>query len=111
MISYFNYGDTFDNVENNFTIRTVRSICYPPKMPLKTSMLKTKILNVEHYRPDKIAYRLFGDPLLSWILDEINNFYLISDYSAGKEIYYLNELGLLSIGIEVDYISFENQNF
>ena len=110
-MSYFNYGGTFNNIENNFRFREVRSICYPPKMPLKTSMVKTTIRSVEEYRPDKISYRLFGDPLLSWILDEINNFYLFSDYKSGREIYYLNEYGLSSIGVEVDYISFESQNF
>jgi hypothetical protein len=110
-MSYFNYGTTFRNLENNLTFREVRSICYPPKMPLKTSMVKTTIKSVEEYRPDKISYRLFGDPLLSWVLDEINNFYLISDYYSGREIYYLNEYGLSAIGVEVDYISFESQNF
>jgi hypothetical protein len=106
----FDYGSVLNYTEDQKNISHL-SICYTPKMPLKTSMLKTTILEKENYRPDKVSYRLFGDPNLSWVLDEINSFYLFSDYYLGREIYYLTETGLKSIGIETEYISYEMQNY
>lgn len=110
MNNLFDYGNILSYAENEKNFSHL-SLCYTPQLPLKTSMLKTTILEKENYRPDKVAYRLFGDPNLSWILDEINSFYSFSDYYLGREIYYLTQQGLLSIGIEVDYISYETQNY
>lgn len=110
--SYFNYGNIISDVDDK-TLKEVvyTSISYTPNLPLKTSMLKTTILQTENFRPDKISYRLFEDPNLSWILDEINSFYTFSDYYAGREIYYLGPNGLSSINISVDYVSYEMQNY
>lgn len=106
----FDYGSVLNYIEDQKSVSHL-SICYTPRMPLKTSMLKTTILEKENYRPDKVSFRLFKDPNLSWILDEINNFYLFSDYYLGREIYYLTEPGLKAIGIEVEYVSYETQNY
>lgn len=112
MNNYFDYA-TIINTTNEITRRDISysSISYSPILPLKTSMIKSKILQTENYRPDKVSYRLFGDPFLSWLLDEINNFYSISDYYSGREIYYLGPNGLKSIGIEIDYTSYQTQNY
>ena len=106
----FDYGRIVNYVEDSKDI-TQLSICYTPQMPLRKFMLKTNILDKEKYRPDKVSYRLFDDPNLSWIIDEINSLYSFSDYYLGREIYYLDTNGLKSIGIEVDYVSYESQNY
>ena len=106
----FDYGAILNYTEDGKDFSHL-SVCYTPQMPLKKSMLKTTILEKENFRPDKVSYRLFGDPNLSWIIDEINNFYSFSDYYLGREIYYLTQAGLEAIGIEVDYTSYETQNY
>jgi hypothetical protein len=112
MSNYFDYSSTIDTInEKDQKIISYSSISYSPQLPLKTSMIKTKITQKEKYRPDKVSYRLFGDPNLSWLLDEINNFYSLSDYYPEREIYYLGSKGLSSIGIEIDYVSYETQNY
>ena len=111
-MNYFDYSNEIIGV-NEKTQREIfySSISYTPQLPLKTSMLKTKILQTENFRPDKVSYRLFNDPFMSWLIDEINNFYSFKDYEAGKEIYYLGPGALESIGIEINYTSFETQNY
>jgi len=112
MNDYFDYSDSVISVDEKTSKEiTYSSISYPPQLPLKTSMLKTKILQTEKFRPDKVSYRLFGDPFMSWLIDDINNFYSFKDYEPGKEIYYLGPRGIESLGIEIDYTSFETQNF
>lgn len=111
MINFYDYSNVFNTLDENRKIISYSSISYTPKIPLKRFLLKTKILQVEKYRPDKISYRLFNDPRLSWILDEINNFYSFSDYYPEREIYYLDEKGLSFIGIETDYVPFDYDNF
>lgn len=112
MNNYFDYSNTINTYDNEtFNSVSYSSISYPPQLPLKKSMLKTNILANEQYRPDKVSYRLFGDPNLSWLLDDINNFYSFSEYYLGREIYYLETKGLGSIGIQIDYISYETQNY
>ena len=111
-MNFFDYSSPIINI-NEKTQREISysSISYTPQLPLRTSMLKTKILQTENFRPDKLSYRLFEDPFMSWLIDEINNFYSFKDYVAGKEIYYLGSAGLESIGIEINYTSFETQNY
>jgi hypothetical protein len=112
MIRYFDYSSLITTInEKDYKEISYSSIAYTPQLPLKKSMLKTNILTTEQYRPDKISYRLFGDPNLSWLLDDINSFYSFSEYYLGREIYYLGTNGLSAIGIEVDYISYESQNY
>ena len=111
MIDLFNYGEIVSTVNENYNTVSYLSICYPPKMPLKQYMLKTKILQTEKYRPDKVSYRLFRDPNMSWVIDEINNFYTFNDYYPDREIYYLDSNGIISMGLETDYVSYEEDNF
>jgi hypothetical protein len=111
MKNYFDYANIITTNNENLNTISYSSISYPSKLPLKKSMLKATILSNEQYRPDKVSFRLFEDPNLSWLLDDINNFYSFSDYYLGREIYYLGTKGLGSIGIEVDYISYQTQNY
>jgi hypothetical protein len=111
MIDFFKYGKTVLTIDENYRVVNYLSICYTPKMPLKEYMLKTKILQTEKYRPDKVSYRLFRDPGMSWVIDEINNFYSFSDYYTDREIYYLDTNGLMFMGLETDYVSYEEDNF
>ena len=99
MNNLFDYGTIVSDLDINRRTISYRSICYTPKMPLKKYLFKTNILQTEKYRPDKIAYRLFEDPTLSWVLDEINNLYSFKDYYPNREIYYLDNRGLNFIGI------------
>jgi hypothetical protein len=111
MINFFDYGSIVDDLNNKYKLVSYRSICYTPKMPLERFLLKTKILQTERYRPDMISYRLFNDPRLSWVLDELNNLYNFSDYYAGREIKYLDTNGLRFINIDSDYIPYDYDNF
>lgn len=87
------------------------SISYSPRLPLKESMRRTTIAANEVYRPDKIALRLYNNPLLSWILDEANSFYSFSDYTINKEIYYPTTEALDLMGINYEYSSYKDENF
>lgn len=51
------------------------------------------------YRPDKIAWDVYGDDSMSWIIDEINGASHDSFYEQGKVIFFLpasfvNQLGV-----------------
>jgi hypothetical protein len=111
MIDFFKYGNIVSTIDENYNVINYRSICYSPKMPLKQYMLKTKILQTEKYRPDKVSFRLFNDPTMSWVIDEINSFYNFSDYYPNREIYYLDSNGLSFMGLETDYVSYQEDNF
>ena len=41
------------------------------------------------FRPDRIAKLMFEDDSLSWVLDEINGLSRLSEYTRGKDIFYL----------------------
>jgi len=54
----------------------------------------------EQYRADKIAYAIYGDDRLSWVLDVANNFYNgFSEYTSGREIKFPLVEGLIQMGI------------
>lgn len=60
----------------------------------------TEITEDEHYRPDKIADRLWDLPDLSWVLDILNDFQEgISEYTRGTTIYYVTLERLRTAGI------------
>jgi hypothetical protein len=93
------YSQLVEYQERQKTI-SYASIALPPEMPLKESLLKTKVLIGEVHRPDKIAYRLYQNATLSWIIDEANKFYNgFSEYTFDREIYYpsLQALNLMGI--------------
>jgi hypothetical protein len=109
MTNFFDYAYLIDN--DDIDRRNNASISYPPRSPLKSSMLTTTILITEQYRPDKVAFRLYNNPLLSWVIDEANSFYSISDYTYEKKIYYPSQRALDLMGIDYSYASFKDQNF
>lgn len=75
------------------------AIAVIPKMPIEGMILDT-VGSDETYRPDKIADRLFGDPSLSWVIDEANNWYNgLSEYRIGRQFYYPDESTLRLMGI------------
>ena len=95
--SYFSFADTETNDDN------VQYLCpsIPPELPI-TPLATTRIDETEQYRPDKIAYRLYGDPMLSWIIDYANEFTgkdKIKGYVAGKVIDYPRLETLRTIGL------------
>jgi len=60
----------------------------------------TEILPIEEFRPDKIAYRVFGNQNLHWILDVLNDFPNgITEYTRGKTIKYVSLAQLQNLGI------------
>ena len=49
----------------------------------------------EQFRPDKICEKLYDDPSLGWVLDDINHFkHGIKEYLPGKKIKYLSKATL-----------------
>jgi hypothetical protein len=102
MTNLHNYSNIVEYTERNKNI-SYSSITYnTPNQPLESSMLKTRVLISEVYRPDKISLRLYDNPLSSWILDEANNFYNgFSDYYYDREIYYPSLEALELMGISV----------
>ena len=74
-------------------------------------MLTTKILLTEVHRPDKVSFRLYGNPLFSWVIDEANSFYSLKDYTFDRVIYYPSSGALSLMGLDYDYESFRDQNF
>lgn len=84
--------------------KTMSSVSYPPDFPLVKSLLKTTVDSSEIFRPDKIAYRLYGNPLMSWVIDEVNSFYNgFSEYYINREIYYPSTDALEIMGIDYIY--------
>ena len=47
------------------------------------------ITSKTEFRPDKIAMLIYEDDALSWVLDEINGLNRLSEYTRGKNIFYL----------------------
>ena len=81
-INYSGVAETpdFSIYEENFLIHTIDA--------------------TEQYRPDKIAWMLWGDENLSWVLDEINEFVdPLTEYYAGRKIKYLQKSYLEKLGI------------
>jgi len=96
-MSYFDYSTILTDDEDkeysgvNFNI--------PNFLLYKENYLEYPITAHTEYRPDLIANDIYGDFTLSWVLDEINNIYHLSEYTNGKTIYYLpysilNQLGV-----------------
>ena len=103
-MSLWDYSNIIQNDDKN-----ISSICYTPNLPI--TLLSTTILSTENFRPDKISYRLYGNPMLSWVLDDANNFYHMKEYTANRSILYPSKQALDIMGIEYFYTSFEDQNY
>ena len=93
-----NLFDYSYNVSNKINFS---GICYQtPNFFKYKNLFETYIINSrEEFRPDIIAYELYGDDRLSWVLDEVNHFYTLSSYTQGRRIYYLPIEILIGLGI------------
>lgn len=82
-------------------VMRISGISYIPDFYTYSNNYKIHVIeNYEEYRPDKIAYNLWSNQLLSWVLNQINFFtHGIKEYTAGKEINYLDANILRDIGI------------
>jgi len=96
------YSETHEVFIKNYNqTMQLSGIAYIPNFYLYNNYFKKHIIeNYEEYRPDKIAYNLWGNQLLSWVLNEINHFtHGIQEYTKGREINYLDTEILRDIGI------------
>lgn len=96
-MNYFDNLETFTDDENisfsgiNFNIVNLH---------LYKNFYSSYIINEkEQYRPDIIAFNLYGDDNLSWIIDEINSVTHPSFYEYGKKIKYLSYGFLMDMGL------------
>ena len=97
MKKFNNYSSLFVD-ENN---RVFSGIAYVPDFSLYGSMFKSHTITAtEEYRPDKIAFALWGNADVSWVLDEINEFTNgISSYTHNTVIKYLEKQELIKMGL------------
>jgi hypothetical protein len=105
MNSYHDYASTITFMDDKTKKDvTMKSVSYPQDFPIVKSLLKTTVSASEVYRPDKIAYRLYENPLMSWVIDEVNGFYNgFSEYYINREIYYPSTDALDIMGIDYNY--------
>ena len=101
MNTFDSYATQYDVLDSENKIYSVNSIAYYPDFYEYRNYYKQHIiLPDETYRPDKIAFRLWGNQYLSWVLDVINNFsHGIQEYTIGRSITYIDTTILNSIGI------------
>jgi len=96
-MNYFQYNSVLYDEDNkafsginffvpDFTLYESKYIFY--KVNIKTQ-----------YRPDIIAYEVYGNEDLSWVIDEINNATHPSFYTKDKKIYILPSNYLIGLGI------------
>lgn len=107
----WDYSNTLYQLEPRGNRTLYSSISYTPRLPVRSSLRKTIIGSDEAYRPDKIAFRLYNNPLLSWVLDEANSFYSFKDYTINKEILYPSIGALEMMNISIEYNSYKDENF
>lgn len=91
----------FASIEENDNGVSYLTPSLVPELPI-SPLAETRIDETEQYRPDKIAYRLYGDPTLNWIIDQANGFLgkeKFSGYVAGKIIQYPRVSTLRIMGI------------
>lgn len=101
MANYFDYSSKFGVYEPKDGVSYyINGLSYTPDFYPYKNYYKKYIIKPEHqYRPDKIAFYLFGDEFGDWILDRINSFtHGIEEYYAGREILYLERDALKKIG-------------
>jgi len=78
-----------------------KGITYTPDLSEYSDYFKTHtITEMEEFRPDKIANKLWYQEDAAWVLNEINYFqHGIKEYIRGKEIKYLERDILVNLGI------------
>jgi len=94
---YFEYSETFRDIDNKF----FSGMSYTPNLLAYSNFFQEHIITPEQeYRPDKIAYYLWGLQDLSWVLDIVNDFTNgISEYTRDTTIKYLQTKKLVELGI------------
>jgi len=95
------YSFIFNVLNNNDQSQQISGISYYPDFSIYKNYYKMHIITPEEeYRPDKIAYNLWNNQRVSWILSAINQFYLgIREYKAGRTIFYLELDVLRQLGV------------
>ncbi len=98
-MSYFKYAEELiDNYGKKYS-----GISYniPDFSKYENEYISYIIRPETEYRSDKIAFEIWGNDQLSWVLDEINNVTHPSFYTVNKEIYYLPLIILFNLGVEI----------
>lgn len=95
MPTLFDFTKIITGNEDN---RDNYSIVRIPQWPIK-GMIEDEIQSDEQYRPDKVAYRVYNDASLSWIIDDANNWFHVKDYTIGRKFYRPSETTLVQMGI------------
>ncbi len=100
MRTFFQYSKIYDNVVyDDKAVKTVGISYYPDFYQYKNYYKTLVIVPKFQFRPDKIAYSLWNNQYLTWVLDAINNFHHVSEYYIGRSIYYLEDDFLTNLGI------------
>lgn len=96
MNDIFETSQILNDFEKNY-LGIVSNIQFPSN---DDSYINYIIENKDEFRPDKIAFRFYGNEKLSWIIDEVNNFFSIKEYYGSRKIKILKTeiLELLKIG-------------
>lgn len=95
--SYHEYSETFeDSIKKNYSGPSFNT---PDLAAYSDQYRQYKLDITEVYRPDKIAYELYNNINLSWVLNEINHFTHPRQYTNGLIIYFVPEAILYSLGI------------
>lgn len=61
--------------------------------------LEYEIEPKNEFRPDKIAFDFYSEESLSWVIDEVNNFFSLQEYTKLKKIKILKQELLQSLQI------------
>lgn len=97
MIDFFDYSFFLYDLDTNSEFL---GIARTPIFPINSeSYLEVEIEYENVYRPDKLAYTFYGNSELSWVIDEVNNFFSISEYYIGRKIKILKPELLENLGI------------
>lgn len=97
-MDYFDFNETFIDDDDN---QEYSGICFDvTDFSDYEDYFKAYVVDhTEVYRPDIIAYNLWGNINLAWVLNEINHME-IKDYTYEAEISYVSEEILISLGIK-----------
>lgn len=69
--NYHFYAEIINNIDTN---KEYYGPSEPPSMPTKGGFISHTVTAEQQYRADKIAELYYGDSLLSWVIDQSNNF-------------------------------------
>lgn len=101
MKKFDSYKYVYNVLDSNDKVQQISGISYYPDFSRYKNYYKMHtILPEEEYRPDKIAFNLWGDQKASWVLSAINKFYSgIREYEAGITIFYVEKSVLSALGV------------